>query len=329
MTDFGSRFASQMTVSSYTDGAWSPMEIVATHDLSLHPGAHALHYGSTCFEGLKAYRQAGDQIRIFRLDRHISRMRDSATQLCLPVPEPALLRDMICDLVDAVRNEVPEYPSALYLRPLLYGCEADIGKAARPSDQAQLIVMASPVGNYFRAGERPLRLWIEDRHMRSTPGFGAVKTGGNYAAALRPFLTAKEKHNVDQILFCPDGDVQESGAANFLLINEQCVLTKRLDGTILPGITRASILDLARHAGFNVEERDISLEEMLEFIKTGEAALSGTAAVLAGVGTLLHGQNEYCINDGQVGPNTKRLRAMLTGIQSGEQPDIFDWLRTV
>lgn len=329
MTSFGSQFASQMAVSSYTAEAWSPPEIVAVHDLRLHPGAHVLHYGSTCFEGLKAYRQSGDHIRIFRLDRHIARMRNSARQLCLPVPEPALLEDMICGLVDAVRDEVPGYPSALYLRPLLYGSEANIGKAARPSEQAQLVVMASPVGSYFQAGERPLRLWIEDRHMRSTPGFGAVKTGGNYAAALRPFITAKQEHNVDQILFCPGGDVQESGAANFLLIDEQRVVTKQLDGTILPGITRASILDLARHAGLRVEERDIGLEEMLDFVKTGEAALSGTAAVLAGIGTLLHGRNEYPVNDGQVGPHTKRLRSMLTGIQSGEQPDIFDWLRTV
>lgn len=326
MAGFGSEFASKMAVSSHAGGAWSTMELVTTGDLDLHPGAHVLHYGSTCFEGLKAYRHAGDRIRIFRLDRHVERMRNSAEQLCLPLPDPALLETMICSLVDAVRAEVPEYPSALYLRPLLYGSDPNIGSAARPSEQAKLIVLASPVGNYFRAGERPLRLWIEDRHMRTTPGFGAVKTGGNYAAALRPFMTVKKQYNVDQILFCPDGDVQESGAANFLLIDSQRIVTKRLDGTILPGVTRASILELAREAGYQVEERDIALGEMLEFIKTGEAALSGTAAVLAGVGVIIYKGKERSVCNGGVGANTRRLRRALTDIQVGKAEDPFGWL---
>ncbi|MDH3587858.1 MAG: branched-chain amino acid aminotransferase [Gammaproteobacteria bacterium] len=326
---FGSKFASHYATSSFRNGCWTPGEIVPVAKLLLHPAAHVLHYGSTCFEGLKAYRHEDGSVHIFRLDRHVERMRNSARLLCLPEPDEEHLSRTICGLVAASRDEVPAYPSALYLRPVLIGVDPNIGSAARPSDDALLYVLASPVGEYFQAGENPLRLWLEDRQMRTTPEFGEVKTGGNYASALRHVMQAKENHGVDQVLFCPNGDVQETGAANFLLLNDEAVITKRLDGSILPGITRASILELARQAGYRVEERDIDIAEMLEWVKTGEAALSGTAAVLAGVGALLHGTHEYPVNGGQIGANTKRLRTLLMDIHSGRRPDSAGWLTKI
>jgi branched-chain amino acid aminotransferase len=158
-----------------------------------------------------------------------------------------------------------------------------------------------------------------------------VKTGGNYAAAMGPTLAAKEKYAIDQVLFCPEGSVQETGAANFLLIREGHVLTRSLDSTFLHGVTRDSLLTMARQMGFKVEERVFDVAEMMEWVRTGEAALSGTAAVLAGVGTLVRsdGSEVKVGGTGDVGPVTQKLRAALVAIQNGTAPDTFGWTRKV
>jgi branched-chain amino acid aminotransferase len=156
-----------------------------------------------------------------------------------------------------------------------------------------------------------------------------VKTGGNYAAAMGPTLAARAKYQVDQVLFSPGGEVQETGAANFLLLREGELLTRGLDSTFLHGVTRDSLLTLARDKGFAVSERVFNVEEMLAWVKTGEAALSGTAAVLAGVGTLIHRGTEYPVAGGEVGPLTRALRAQLVAIQQGDAPDRHGWLTPV
>jgi 3-oxoacyl-[acyl-carrier protein] reductase len=170
-------------------------------------------------------------------------------------------------------------------------------------------IFASPVWDYFSGGVKPLRIYVEDQKHRTAEHLGMVKTGGNYAAAMGPTLAARDKYKVDQVLFCPAGSVQETGAANFLLIREGHILTRSLDSTFLHGVTRDSLLTMARDMGFKVEERVFDVKEMLEWVKTGEAALSGTAAVLAGVGTLVHDGNEHRVGTGDVGPVTQRLRA--------------------
>ncbi|MBT8136577.1 MAG: branched-chain amino acid aminotransferase [Gammaproteobacteria bacterium] len=326
---FGSQFAARFAHSSYADGSWLPAQIEPVATLSLHPAAHVLHYASTCFEGLKAYRHADGSVHLFRLDRHVARMQRSAELLCLPVPPADHLASMIAGLVDKVRDEVPDYPSALYLRPVLVGVDPNIGSAAHPTRDALLYVLASPVGSYFAKGASTLRLLVETEHMRTTPEFGEVKTGGNYAAGLRRVVDARAAHGVDQVLFCPGGDVQETAAANFLLLNDKKVVTKRLDGSILPGITRASVLKLAGQAGYQVEERDIEVAEMLEWVKTGEAALSGTAAVLTPVGALVHDGREHPVGDGQAGRNTQRLCEVLMAIHGGRAADTHGWLTRV
>lgn len=323
---FGSTFTRHMGVSGYRDGEWSPVEMRSLGELHLHPAAHVLHYGSSCFEGLKAYRREDGGVHIFRLDKHIERMQNSARLLCLPVPDRELLDEIICRLVHACRDDVPPAPGALYLRPVLSGVDPNIGSASRPASEALLYVIASPVGDYFGNSQTPLRLLVEDR-MRTTPEFGQVKTGGNYAAALRRVVDAKQNFQADQVLFCPDGDVQETGAANFLLLQDGAILTKLLDGSILPGVTRDSLLRLAGSLGYRIEERNFIIEEMLDWIVEGEAALSGTAAVLAGVGVLYYGGEERRVGNGQVGGITSRLRSLLTGIQIGEMADEFGWLR--
>jgi len=323
---FGTAFTDHMVIAKFRDGRWSDGEIRATGPISLHPAAHVLHYASTCFEGFKAYRWSDGSINVFRMDRHIERMRQSARGLRLPEPDPERLAALVRTIVDACRDQVPEAPGALYLRPLLFGTLENIGAAAAPSSEATLLVLASPVWDYFAGGMRPLRILVDDVNMRTTSHLGVVKTGGNYAAALGPTLDAKAKYQVDQVLFCPGGQVQETGAANFLLLDEQRLLTRSLDSTFLHGVTRDSVLTLARDLGFAVDERRFDVAEMLEWVRTGEAALSGTAAVLAGVGALVYRDREIRVGSGDVGVTTQKLRAALVAIQRGEAEDRHGWL---
>jgi len=247
----------------------------------------------------------------------------------LPEPDAKQLGEMILAVIDRVRGQVPEPPGALYLRPLLYGTMPNIGAASAPSNEATLIVLASPVWDYFAGGAKPLRIYVEDQKHRTADHLGMVKTGGNYAAAMGPTLAARDQFKVDQVLFCPGGSVQETGAANFLLIREGHILTRSLDSTFLHGVTRDSLLTMARDMGFQIEERLFDVQEMLQWVRDGEAALSGTAAVLAGVGTLVHRGQEHRVGSGGIGPVTQRLRSALVAIQNGEAPDRYGWTRKV
>jgi branched-chain amino acid aminotransferase len=318
-----------MASASYQGGKWGASELKPVGPIELSPAAHVLHYASTCFEGFKAFRRADGSIHIFRMDRHIARMRQSARQLVLPEPDPVQLADMVRSVIERCREAVPEAPGALYLRPILFGTTANIGAAATPAADALLLVLASPVWDYFAGGMKPLRILVDDHNTRSAAQMGMVKTGGNYAAAMGPTLAARAQFQADQVLFCPGGEVQETGAANFLLLRDGELLTRSLDSTFLHGVTRDSLLTLARDSGYRVTERVFHVEEMLEWVKTGEAALSGTAAVLAGVGTLIYGGAEHRVGSGDVGPLTRALRARLVAIQQGEAPDPHGWLEAV
>ena len=326
---FGTLLTSHMAVASYEDGAWSDMQITPVAPLELSPAAHVLHYASTCFEGFKAFRRADGSLHVFRMDRHIQRLRQSARQLVLPEPDAAQVAAMVRALIARCRDAVPEAPGALYLRPLLIGTTANIGAAATPATSASLLVLASPVWDYFAGGMKPLRILVDDQNTRSAAQMGMVKTGGNYAAAMGPTLRARAEHQADQVLFCPGGEVQETGAANFLLLRDGELMTRSLDSSFLHGVTRDSLLTLARDRGYRVSERVFRVEDMLAWAKTGEAALSGTAAVLAGVGTLIYGGAEHRVGDGGVGPLTQSLRAQLVAVQRGEEADRHGWLEPV
>ncbi|HEX7341542.1 MAG TPA: branched-chain amino acid aminotransferase [Rhodanobacteraceae bacterium] len=323
---FGTVFSRFMALTRYCDGQWTTPELVPVAPLSLHPGAHVLHYGSECFEGMKAFRLPDGSHRIFRIDRHVARFAHSAELLCLPMPAPEVIEKMIRDTVEAAHADIPEPPGALYLRPTLIGSEANIGAAGKPPKEAMLYILASPVGDYFSGGQRALKILIDDKAQRCAPGFGQAKTGGNYAAAMRHVVNARNTYGADQVLFCPGGDVQETGASNFFLINDTQILTKPLDTSFLHGVTRDSIINLARHLGYQVIERNFTVDDIKAWIPTGEAALSGTAAVMASVGTFIHEGQEYKVGDGGIGRNTTRLREALLAIQSGRGEDHFGWL---
>lgn len=326
---FGTVLAPSMVVAKFRDGKWGFPEVRPVGPIELHPAAHVLHYASSCFEGFKAYRWADGSINVFRMDRHIERMRQSARALVLPEPDPAQLAQMIRTTIEQNRAQVPEAPGALYLRPILFGTTPNIGAAATPADEASLIVLASPVWDYFAGGMKPLRIFVEDVNSRTASQTGRVKTGGNYAAALGPTLEARKQYKADQVLFAPGGEVQETGAANFLLIRKGQILTRGLDATFLHGVTRDSLLTMARDDGYKVEERIFNVQEMLEWSRDGEAALSGTAAVLAGVGVLIHRGQEYRLSGGEVGPTTQALRQKLVSIQRGEIAEHHGWITRI
>ena len=331
MAAFGTKFMPQMALSQFDGSAWSQPEMVSSNQLSLHPGAHVLHYASTCFEGLKAFRHDDGSVHVFRMDANVARLQQSTQLLALPEFTADLLVEMILQTLQTFSNDVPAPPGAMYIRPTHIGTEASIGKAAAPSATSMLYVLLSPVGDYFSGGLKPLRLLLEEHGSRCAAHMGMVKSGGNYASALQPIMQARARVKADQVLFCPNGDVQETGAANFILIDDNEIITKALDSSFLHGITRDSILTLARDAGMKVSERELSVDELIERATkpNAEAALSGTAAVLTPVGTLIRDGKEYQVGSGEFGPVAKQLRAALNAVQWGQSADRHGWLKRV
>lgn len=328
---FGTLFAASTSTARWDGHGWGTPVLGPVEPLALHPGTHALHYGSSCFEGLKAHRGADGVVRIFRLDRHAERLQASAASLALPVPPVEMVKAMVVDVVRAALPEVPAAPGSLYLRPTLIGSEVNIGAAGHPSHDALFFVLASPVGDYFTGGDRPLTLAVETQRARTAPGFGTVKTGANYAMALRATMQAHEQFGADQVLFAPGGLVEETGASNFVLLDDERIVTPALTTEFLHGVTRDSLLRLGADMGYRVEERALRIEEVREWAARpgAEAALSGTAAVLAGVGALADASGRTVVGSGQVGPNTVRLRAGLLALQRAEAPDPYGWTTPV
>jgi len=329
MAQFGTVFCDHFTSVRFVDGSWQQPELKVVEPIPLHPASHVFHYASTCFEGFKAYRWEDGRARIYRLHDHVARMQKSAASLRLPIPDADMLAQMVIDLVGSQVDDIPEPPSSLYLRPTLIGTVENIGAAAAPSTEALLFVIASPVGDYFSGNGKTLKLLVDDQNVRTTAQLGSTKTGGNYAAALGPTLDAKAKYGVDQVLFCPGGDVQETGAANFLLISDDEVITKPLDSSFLHGMTRDSILKLAKDNAYTVSERNFTVDELLQLVQSYEAALSGTAATLSPVGHLVYNGEEIVVRDGSSGPNAEKLRAALQAVQDGSAPDKHGWLTEV
>ncbi|WP_421850406.1 branched-chain amino acid aminotransferase [Marinomonas sp.] len=331
MAAFGSVFMPKMALATFENNQWSDAKIVASDSIQLHPGAHVLHYSSTCFEGLKAFRHADGSVHVFRMDQNIKRLAQSSRLLSLPILDEAQVSKMIIDAVAEFATDVPEPPGSMYIRPTHIGTEAAVGKAAAPTATSMLYVLLSPVGDYFTGGAKALRLLLDETGMRCAPHMGMIKSGGNYASALGPMMKAKAEVQADQILFCPNGDVQETGAANFLLIDGNEIITKGLDSSFLHGVTRSSILTLAADLGMTVTERDLTVAELLERAAKPEveAVLSGTAAVLTSVGTFIHKDKEYKVGTGEPGPIALKLRQALNDIQWGKAEDKHNWLTKV
>lgn len=291
----------------------------------MHPGAHALHYGSACFEGLKAHRQADGSVRPFRPEAHVARLRQSAERLSLPVPPVALIAEMFDLAVAECEELVPDPPGSLYLRPTLLGTDESVGKATVPSDSAVFYVLGCPVGEYLPP--RPVVLAVETAMPRTTPQFGVVKAGANYAMALTPTINARLRDGADQVLFAPGGVLQETGASNIVFLDSRRLLTPALTDAYLHGVTRDSLLRLARARDWTVEERDVTVDDALAWIAspTAEVALTGTAAIVAPVGTIVVDGVRHEVGSSSAGvhPGTDELRQALVEIQTGRAS--FDW----
>ena len=333
---FGRVFTDHMVSAQWTrEQGWHDAALVPYGPLQLDPANVVLHYGQEVFEGLKAYRQADGGVAMFRPSRNAERMVRSCRRLALPVlPEEDFVA--ACELL--VRTEAAWVPdgegASLYLRPFMFADEVGLG--VRPSDSARFLVIASPAGNYFSGPVRPVSLWLSQEYTRAAPGgMGAAKTGGNYAASLVAQQEAIAQ-GCDQVVFLDAVEhrwVEELGGMNmFFVLDDGTVVTPELTGTILEGVTRDSILTLAREAGHTVEERRVDVDEWRKGAADGrvvEVFACGTAAVVTPVGALRWPGGEAVAGDGQPGPVTTRLRAALLDLQYGRTPDPHGWLHRV
>ncbi len=329
---FGKIFTDHMFMMDYSkDTGWTNARIVPFENLSIHPASTVLHYGSEIFEGLKAYRRADGKVQLFRPIENIRRMNRSAERLCLPeIPE----EDALEALLKFVEVEQDWTPSAdgtsLYLRPFLFGNDESLGVHAVAN--ATFIIIASPVGSYYPEGINPVKIMIEDEDVRAVRGgTGYAKCGGNYAASNRAGERAAQK-GYSQVLWLDGVDrkyIEEVGAMNVMFKIDGEIVTPMLSGSILPGITRMSCLEVLRNEGYNVSERLLSIDELEEAMENGkleEAWGCGTAAVISPIGELCYKGKKYAVNNGEIGETTQHLYDTLTGIQWGKVEDSYNWI---
>ncbi len=331
---FGKYFTDHMFLMDYKDGAWRDARIVPFGPLPLHPASTTLHYGAEIFEGMKAYRRPDGQIQLFRPEENFRRMNSSAERICLPTLDEIFALKALKALVDIDRDWVPSAPgTSLYLRPFMLGNDEQLG--VHTIQNAIFCIIMSPVGNYYKEGLNPVKIMIETRDVRAVRGgTGYTKCGGNYAAANRAGAIA-EKMGYSQVLWLDGVErryIEEVGSMNVMFLLNDTVVTPQLVGSVLPGITRKSCLELLREMGIKTEERLLSVEELSAALKDGtlkEAWGCGTAAVITPIGELRYGDAHYTVTGGKIGALTQKLYDTLTGIQWGKLPDTHHWTEIV
>ncbi|MBP3605256.1 MAG: branched-chain amino acid aminotransferase [Clostridia bacterium] len=328
---FGKYFTDHMFIMDYTAGeGWHDARIVPFGKYEIHPASTALHYGSEIFEGLKAYRKADGSVQLFRPMENIRRMNRSAERLCLPtIPE-----DMALEILETfVGFEKDWTPSAegtsLYIRPFMFGNDETLGVHA--VHHATFMIILSPVGSYYAEGINPVKIMIEDTDVRAVRGgTGEAKCGGNYAASNRAGEKAAQQ-GYSQVLWLDGVErkyIEEVGAMNVMFKIAGEIVTPALVGSILPGITRKSCLELLRKEGYKVSERLLSIDELQAAMQNGtleEAWGCGTAAVISPIGELAYKGKKYTVCGGKIGEITQHLYDTITGIQWGKREDTFGW----
>ncbi len=328
---FGKVFTDHMFIMDYSeDKGWHDARIVPFDYIPIHPASTVLHYGVEIFEGLKAYRRSDGKVQLFRPLENIRRMNRSAERMCLPlVPEEDAL-EALKTFIELEQDWVPsQNGTSLYIRPFMIGNDETLGVHAVKN--AKFIIITSPVGSYYKEGINPVKIMIESEDVRAVRGgTGEAKCGGNYAASNRAGERA-EKLGYSQVLWLDGVErkyIEEVGAMNVMFKINGEVVTPMLAGSILPGITRKSIIELLKSEGYKVSERLISVDELKEALENGtleEAWGCGTAAVVSPIGELNYNGKKYVINDGKIGETTQHLYDTLTGIQWGKIEDKFNW----
>ncbi|MGI6257932.1 MAG: branched-chain amino acid aminotransferase [Anaerovoracaceae bacterium] len=328
---FGQTFTDHMFIMEYHEGqGWYDGRIVPYAPLCLDPASVVFHYGQEMFEGLKAYKTAQGKIQLFRPEMNARRTNQTNDRLCMPQIDEDLYVDAIKELVAVDADWIPEKEgTALYIRPFIIGTEPCLG--VRASKSYMFIVILSPVGPYYKGGLAPTKLYVEDHFVRAAKGgTGEAKCGGNYASGLKAQALALEK-GFEQILWLDGNErkyVEEIGTSNAFFIIDDEVITAPLDGTILPGITRDSVIHLLKDKGIKISERKITIDEVFNAAKSGrltEVFASGTAAVISPVGELSYKGEEIVIHGGEIGPIAQMLYDTLYGIQTGHHPDPYGW----
>lgn len=331
---FGTLFTDHMALVRWTEAeGWHDARITARRPFQLDPACSVLHYAQEIFEGMKAYRTVDGRIALFRPEQNARRFVQSARRMAMAeLPEDIFL-DAVEKLVLLERDWIPDSANgSLYLRPFMFADDVFLG--VRPASSFTFCVIASPAGAYFKGKGTSIRLWASPDYSRAgSGGTGAAKCGGNYAGSLVAQRQASE-HGCDQVVFLDAAErrwIEELGGMNiFFLFDDGTLRTPPLNGNILPGITRASLIELARGQGMTVEEAPYSIDDWRADAASGrlkEAFACGTAAVVTAIGAVIYGGEEFRIGDGERGPVTTALRDRLVGLQRGEIADERGWLR--
>jgi len=332
---FGVYYTDHMFVMEYTEGTgWHDPVIVPYAPLVLDPAAMVLHYGQSVFEGLKAYLADDGRILLFRADKNASRLNSSSDRLCIPLLDEDMIIAAISKLVLVDKDWLPKSPgTSIYVRPFIISTEPHLG--VRPSATYKFIIILSPVGSYYANGIAPTKIYIEDDYVRSVRGaVGFTKASANYAISLKGQVKAHEQ-GFTQVLWLDAVErkyIEEVGTSNAFFVIGGELVTPELNGSILPGITRDSVLTLARSWGMKVTERRVGVEEIFEAQEKGtldEVFASGTAAVISPVGELSWNGRSIVIGRGEIGPVARKLYDTLTSIQTGKIPDPFGWVLEV
>ena len=329
---FGKVFTDHMLLVDWTEeGGWTNARIEPFGRISLHPASTVLHYGAEIFEGLKAYRRADGGVQLFRPMENVKRMNRSAERMSLPQMNEEDMLELLTTFVKLEEKWVPKsFGTSLYLRPFLFGNDEALGVHAVKN--ATFMLIASPSGSYYKEGINPVSIMIESEDVRTVRGgTGYAKCGGNYAASTRAGERAAQK-GYSQVLWLDGVErkyIEEVGAMNVMFKINGKIVTPMLTGSILPGITRKSCIEVLKSLGYEVEERLLSLEELVGALENGtleEAWGCGTAAVVSPIGKLACGEKEYVVGGGKIGAVTQRLYDILTGIQWGKEKDPFGWV---
>lgn len=328
---FGQFFTDHMFIVDYTEGmGWHDPRIIPYQPLSIDPSAMVFHYGQAVFEGLKAYATVDNGVLLFRPDRNFNRLNHSNERIVIPAIDEELALEALKQLVTLDREWVPTAPgTSLYIRPFIIATEPHLG--VHPSNSYKFIIIMSPSGSYYKEGINPVKIMVEQHFVRAVAGgTGEAKTAGNYASALKGQEIA-HKEGYSQTLWLDGKEhryIEEVGSMNIFFKINGTVITPALNGSILPGITRDSMLHVLKSKNIPVEERRISIDEVVEAYHNGtleEAFGTGTAAVISPVGELKWQDEKIVINNGEIGEISQMLYDTLTGIQNGTLEDAFGW----
>lgn len=335
---FGRHFTDHMVRADFADGVWGRPQVVPYGPLMMDPATTALHYGQSIFEGLKAYRHEDGSTVAFRPDANARRFARSAARMAMPALPEGMFEESLAALVEVDREWVPEDKHmSLYLRPFMFATEVGLG--VRPADAYVYVLIASPAAGYFHNGMQPLTVWLSTEYARAAPGgTGAAKCAGNYGASLVAQAQAAAQ-GCDQVVWIDAIErryVEEMGTNNLYFVfgsgPSARVVTPALTGTLLPGITRDSLLTLAADLGYAVEERLVTVDEWRDGSASGELTEvfgCGTAAVVTPVAEVRSATGSWTVGDGTAGPVSQRLHDALVGIQTGVEPDRHNWIHTL